>query len=237
MQSTDAGDRDGATLRVTFDVDSDVNIDSVLTQNRLTEATPFLPAGRAGAGDHRAQGEHLGAARGLRLLDRRPLLAEFSRQLRHHQHARRAPAGARGGRHAGVRRERLRDADLGEPRRAHPARADRHRSSERDPQPERGQPRWPDRRRARAPGDRLTYSTPAQGRLETAEQFGAVVVRTRPHGSLVRLGDVARVELRSRLYRQRARFDGRPPPRSASTRSPAPTRSTSPAGSRPSSRR
>ena len=40
-------------------------------------------------------------------------------------------------------------------------------------------------------GQEMTYTVRAQGRLETAEEFGHIVVRANPDGSLVRLSDVA----------------------------------------------
>src|SRR5205809_5758546 len=45
------------------------------------------------------------------------------------------------------------------------------------------------------PGQQLTYTVRAKGRLVTPEEFGAVVVRINPAGSAVRLKDVARIEL------------------------------------------
>jgi multidrug efflux pump len=60
------------------------------------------------------------------------------------------------------------------------------------------------------PGQQLTYTVRAQGRLETAEQFGNVVLRVSPTGSEVRLKDVARIELGALTYNQSGRFNGRP---------------------------
>src|SRR5271169_5675912 len=40
-----------------------------------------------------------------------------------------------------------------------------------------------------------TIPLTTQGRLETPEQFGAIIVRAQPNGSLIRVRDVARVEL------------------------------------------
>ena len=60
------------------------------------------------------------------------------------------------------------------------------------------------------PGQQLTYTVRAQGRLVTAEEFGNVVVRLTPDGSTVRLADVARIELGALTYNQSARFNGRP---------------------------
>jgi HAE1 family hydrophobic/amphiphilic exporter-1 len=60
------------------------------------------------------------------------------------------------------------------------------------------------------PGKEMTYTLRAQGRLQTPEEFGRIVVRSNPDGSVVRLGDVARVELGAQNYQQLARFNGRP---------------------------
>jgi HAE1 family hydrophobic/amphiphilic exporter-1 len=60
------------------------------------------------------------------------------------------------------------------------------------------------------PGQQLTYTVRAQGRLITAEEFGNVVVRLTPEGFVVRLKDVARIELGALTYNQSSRFNGRP---------------------------
>jgi len=60
------------------------------------------------------------------------------------------------------------------------------------------------------PGQQLTYTVRAQGRLQTPEEFGNVVVRLTPEGSVVRLADVARIELGALTYNQSSRFKGRP---------------------------
>ena len=59
-------------------------------------------------------------------------------------------------------------------------------------------------------GREMTYTVRAQGRLQTAEEFGRVVVRSNPDGSAVHLSDVARIELGALNYTQRARFNGQP---------------------------
>src|SRR5262249_28124574 len=48
------------------------------------------------------------------------------------------------------------------------------------------------------------------GRLRTPEEFGKIVVRSNPDGSVVRLKDVARIELGALNYQQVARFKGQP---------------------------
>ena len=59
-------------------------------------------------------------------------------------------------------------------------------------------------------GKETTYTVRAQGRLETPEEFGQVVVRSNPDGSVVRLSDVARIELGAQNYQQLARFGEKP---------------------------
>ncbi|HTZ75756.1 MAG TPA: multidrug efflux RND transporter permease subunit [Candidatus Aquilonibacter sp.] len=59
-------------------------------------------------------------------------------------------------------------------------------------------------------GTAMTYTVRTQGRLVTAEQFGQIVVRENPDGSVVRLQDVARIELGALSYNEVSRFDGQP---------------------------
>jgi multidrug efflux pump len=49
----------------------------------------------------------------------------------------------------------------------------------------------------------------AQGRLTTPEQFGEVVIKSGADGEVVRLSDVARIELAAGDYTMRARLDGK----------------------------
>ncbi len=55
-----------------------------------------------------------------------------------------------------------------------------------------------------------TYAIRAQGRLETPEEFAQIVLRANPDGSLVRLADVARIELGSQTYANVGRLNGKP---------------------------
>jgi hydrophobic/amphiphilic exporter-1 (mainly G- bacteria), HAE1 family len=59
------------------------------------------------------------------------------------------------------------------------------------------------------PGQEMTYTVRSQGRLQTAAEFGAIAVRANPDGSVVRLNDVARVELGALNYQQIGRVNGR----------------------------
>src|SRR3989440_5754119 len=60
------------------------------------------------------------------------------------------------------------------------------------------------------PGQEFTYTVHAQGRLVSVEDFENVVVRARPDGSMVRVRDVARVELGAQSYNVQSRLNGRP---------------------------
>ncbi len=59
-------------------------------------------------------------------------------------------------------------------------------------------------------GQRINATITAQSRLQTPEQFRDIVVRSNPDGSLLRLGDVARVELGAENYNVITRQNGRP---------------------------
>jgi HAE1 family hydrophobic/amphiphilic exporter-1 len=59
-------------------------------------------------------------------------------------------------------------------------------------------------------GQDFTYSVRAQGRLTSPEEFGAIVIRANPDGSIVRLRDVARVELGAQVYNVMGRLNGKP---------------------------
>ena len=59
------------------------------------------------------------------------------------------------------------------------------------------------------PGQQYTYTVRAQGRLLDAEQFGNVIVRANPDGSFVRLKDVARIELGAETYTQQSLINGK----------------------------
>ncbi len=60
------------------------------------------------------------------------------------------------------------------------------------------------------PGQEFTYAIRAQGRLITPEEFGRIVLRANPDGSLVRLKDVARLDLGAQDYNIQGRFNGKP---------------------------
>jgi len=59
-------------------------------------------------------------------------------------------------------------------------------------------------------GQEFTFAVIAQGRLVTEDEFSQIVVRANPDGSIVRLKDVARVELGTQVYNLQGRLDGKP---------------------------
>jgi hydrophobic/amphiphilic exporter-1 (mainly G- bacteria), HAE1 family len=59
-------------------------------------------------------------------------------------------------------------------------------------------------------GQEYTYSVRAQGRLASPEEFGQIVVRETPDGGIVRVKDLARVELGAQDYSIAGRLNGKP---------------------------
>jgi len=59
-------------------------------------------------------------------------------------------------------------------------------------------------------GQEFTYTVRAQGRLQSAEEFGNIILRAGANGSILRLKDVARVELGAQTYNLEGRFNGKP---------------------------
>ena len=60
------------------------------------------------------------------------------------------------------------------------------------------------------PGVQFTYTVLAPGRLTSPEDFGNVIVRETPNGGTVRVKDVARVELGTQDYSVITRLNGKP---------------------------
>jgi HAE1 family hydrophobic/amphiphilic exporter-1 len=59
-------------------------------------------------------------------------------------------------------------------------------------------------------GQQFTYTVRTQGRLVTAEEFGNIILRSNPDGSVLHLKDVARIELGAQTYNLNGRFEGKP---------------------------
>ncbi len=60
------------------------------------------------------------------------------------------------------------------------------------------------------PGQQLNATVTAQSRLQTPEQFRNIILKSAEDGSLVRLNDVATVELGAETYTTRAAYNGMP---------------------------
>src|SRR5579862_2424404 len=60
------------------------------------------------------------------------------------------------------------------------------------------------------PGQDFTYTVRAQGRLVSEDEFAKIVVRATPDGSIVRLKDVARIELGAQDYDILGRYNSKP---------------------------
>jgi HAE1 family hydrophobic/amphiphilic exporter-1 len=59
-------------------------------------------------------------------------------------------------------------------------------------------------------GQEFTYAVRAQGRLQSEEEFGEIVIRAETSGAIVRLKDVARIELGAQTYAIKGRLNGKP---------------------------
>ncbi|MDD5200549.1 MAG: efflux RND transporter permease subunit [Terrimicrobiaceae bacterium] len=59
-------------------------------------------------------------------------------------------------------------------------------------------------------GQEFTFSVIAKGRLVTEEEFGNIIIRAGKNGSIIRLKDVARIELGEQFYNIQGRFNGAP---------------------------
>src|ERR1700750_385330 len=209
MQSTNANDGT-MTLTVTFDVDTDPNLDQVNVQNRVAQAQPNLPA------DVHQVGLNQRKSTGIPTL----AFAIYSPQQTHdslflanyaniniNDALYRVPGvgevrlfGASDyAMRIWVRPDLLAKLGLTVP---DLTRAVQQQSTVNPAGKVGAEP---------APaGKEMTYTIRAQGRLRTPEEFGQVVVRSNPDGSTVRLKDVARIELGAQNYDQISRFRGQP---------------------------
>ncbi len=207
MQSTNANDGT-MQLTVTFDVETDPNIDQVNTQNRVAQAQPFLPV------DVSQFGLNIRKSTGLPLL----LIALYSPKgtydslflsnyanINVNDTLYRVPGVGQvlvfgAGDYAmriWVKPDLLAKLGLTVP---DINRAVQQQSAV-NPAGQVGAEPAP-------AGQEMTYTVRSQGRLATAEEFGQIVVRSNPDGSVVRLKDVARIELGALSYKQIARMNG-----------------------------
>jgi HAE1 family hydrophobic/amphiphilic exporter-1 len=209
MQSTNANDGT-MQLTVTFDINTDVNIDQVNVENRLSQAQPNLPA------DVNQFGINLRQSTGLPMLVislysphktyDSLFLANYA-NINVNDALYRVPGvgqvilfGATDyAMRIWVKPEMLAKLGLTVP---DISRAVQQQSTV-NPAGQVGAEPSPK-------GKEKTYTVRAQGRLQTAEEFGQIVVRSNPDGSVVRLKDIARIELGALNYQQVSRMDGQP---------------------------
>ncbi|MCB1782640.1 MAG: efflux RND transporter permease subunit [Alphaproteobacteria bacterium] len=59
-------------------------------------------------------------------------------------------------------------------------------------------------------GADVQYPIIAQGRLETPEEFGKIIIKTETNGAVTRLSDVARIEVDAQQYALRSLLDNKP---------------------------
>ncbi|MBO0725033.1 MAG: multidrug efflux RND transporter permease subunit [Blastocatellia bacterium] len=207
MQSTNANDGT-QQLTVTFDVGTDPNTDQVNVQNRLAQAQPNLPP------DVSQYGVALRKSTGLPMLlvsiysPNRTydslFLANYA-NINVNDALYRVPGvgevrifGASDyAMRIWVKPDVLAKLGLGVPDLANAVRQ----QSAVNPAGQVGAEPAP-------PGKEMTYTIRAQGRLKTPEEFSQIVVRSNPDGSVVRLKDVARIELGALNYQQRSRMNG-----------------------------
>ena len=209
MQSTNANDGT-EQLTVTFDVDTDVNTDQVNVQNRVAQAQPNLPT------DVNQYGLTTRKSTGLPMLVislyspnktyDSLFLANYA-NININDVLYRVPGvgevrlfGASDyAMRIWVKPDVLAKLGLGVPDLANAVRQ----QSTVNPSGQVGAEPAP-------AGKEKTYTVRAQGRLQTPEEFGQIVVRSNPDGSVVRLKDVARIELGALNYQQSSRINGQP---------------------------
>ena len=177
MKSTNANDGT-LTLKVSFEVGSNLDMDNVLTQNRVSQAHAADAAVGQELRRHGEEGAGVSAARHLDQVAERHLRQQLPLELHDHQHQRRDRAHP--GRRADqpVRRQRLRDARLAAARRHRAPRPDgaRHRQRHHPAEPaDAGRPDW---RAAGRHRHRVHLHRPHAG---APAQRGGVRQHHRPH--------------------------------------------------------
>jgi len=209
MQSTNANDG-SLVLQVTFDIDSNIAIDQVNTQNKVAQAQPSLPADVASYGLTFQQSTGLPLL-GISLYSPKgsfdTLFIGNYATINLTDALYRVPGVGQVlnwgtsdyAMRVWVKPDKLAKLGLTVPDLAAAIQAQNNVN--------------PSGRLGAEPaprGQQFTYTVRAQGRLLTAEEFGNIAVRLNPDGSTVRLSDVARIELGALTYNQLGRYNGKP---------------------------
>src|SRR4029450_693685 len=209
MKSTNANDGT-LTLKVSFEVGSNLDMANVLTQNRVSEATPQLPQSvkNYGVAVKKALPFPL-----LVISVKSPngtydnnFLSNYA-TLNINDNIARIPGvgqinlfgGSDYAMRVWLRPDRIANLGITVPDIVHAI----GQQNQLSPAGEIGGP-------PAAQGTEFTYTVRTQGRLLNEEEFGNIIVRTNPDGSEVRLKDVARLELGTMTHNAVGRPDGKP---------------------------
>jgi HAE1 family hydrophobic/amphiphilic exporter-1 len=209
LKSTNANDGT-LTLRVSFEVGSNLDMDNVLTQNRVSEATPQLPQAvkNYGVAVKKALPFPL-----LVLSVKSPngtydnnFLSNYA-TININDNIARIPGvgqinlfgGSDYAMRVWLRPDRIANFGITVPDIVNAI----NQQNQLSPAGQIGGP-------PAVPGTEYTYTVRTQGRLLNEEEFGEIIVRANPDGSEVRLKDVARLELGTQLYNAVGRHNGKP---------------------------
>ena len=209
LKSTNANDGT-LTLRVSFEVGSNLDMDNVLTQNRVSEATPQLPQAvkNYGVAVKKALPFPL-----LVISVKSPngtydnnFLSNYA-TININDNIARIPGvgqinlfgGSDYAMRVWLRPDRIANLGITVPDIVNAI----NQQNQLSPAGQIGGP-------PAVPGTEYTYTVRTQGRLLNEEEFGDIIVRTNTDGSEVRLKDVARLELGTQLYNAVGRHNGKP---------------------------
>jgi HAE1 family hydrophobic/amphiphilic exporter-1 len=209
MKSTNANDGT-MTLRVSFEVGSNLDMDNVLTQNRVNEAMPQMPQSvkNYGVAVKKALSFPL-----LVISIKSPngtydssFLANYT-TINVNDNIARIPGvgqinlfgGSDYAMRIWLRPDRIANLGITVPDIVNAI----NQQNQLSPAGQIGGP-------PAVPGTEYTYTVRTQGRLLDEQEFGNIVVRSNPDGSQVYLKDLARIELGTMLYNAYGRHDGKP---------------------------
>ena len=198
-------------LTVNFDIATETNTDQILSQMRTNQATSQLPSSVTQYGVT-VQKSTSAPLMLVALYSPHELLRQhLPGELRHHQYQRRSHSCSWRGIGHGFRRRASMPCAAGLIPTSWPAwQSPFRRSSTLSRRRTRSIPR--DRSAAnRCRRGRISPTLSARpGRLPSAEEFGEIIVRAQADGGILRLKDVARIELGAQTYALQGRLNGKP---------------------------